>query len=216
MTTTAQYASSAKNSGARIIAANTNLDGTGTLGVVATAGAEGMRIDAIAIKATATTTAGMLRFFLTKGRPGGVISSVTFTGTTAIVTTALAHGLTTGNLCTLQGAQPDDYNIVDAAVTVTGANTFTFVMPTTPTVNAVVMGEYCTSVAVPVTRLYREVAVSAVVPSATVAAFETFMLSGNSTDKGFMPLVLEPGWSLRVATEKAEAFNITPTMAGDF
>lgn len=216
MTTTAQYASLPKNGGAQVSVANANRDGTGAVGVVLTAGASGARIDALAVKATGTTTAGMLRFFLAKGRAGGAIATMTFVGTTATVTTELAHGLTTGDLVTVQGALPDDYNVVDAAVTVTGALTYTFVMATTPTTAATVVGSFSTSVAVPVTRLYREIAVTAAVPSAIVATFETYMMTGNAVDKGFMPLILQPGWSLRVATEKAETFNITPTVAGGF
>lgn len=63
MSTSAQYASTPKNSGAQISTANTSLTGTGTLGTVYTAGASGSRIDSIVIQATGTTTAGMIRFF---------------------------------------------------------------------------------------------------------------------------------------------------------
>jgi hypothetical protein len=63
MSTTAQYASTPKNSGAQISTANTGRDGTGTLGTVYTAGASGSRVDSIVIQATGTTTAGMIRFF---------------------------------------------------------------------------------------------------------------------------------------------------------
>ena len=63
MSTTAQYASTPKNSGAQISTANTGRDGTGTLGTIYTAGASGSRVDSIVIQATGTTTAGMIRFF---------------------------------------------------------------------------------------------------------------------------------------------------------
>jgi len=52
---------------AAISTANTNRDGTGTLGTVLTAGAAGSRIDSIVIQATATTTAGMVRLFIHDG-----------------------------------------------------------------------------------------------------------------------------------------------------
>ena len=61
---TAQYTSTPKNGSAQISVANTNRDGTGTLGTVYTAGTSGARIDSILIQATDTTTAGMIRFFL--------------------------------------------------------------------------------------------------------------------------------------------------------
>ncbi len=50
-----------------IATANTNLDGTGTIGTVFTAGSGGSRIHRIKIKAIVTTTAGMIRLFLYDG-----------------------------------------------------------------------------------------------------------------------------------------------------
>lgn len=47
--------------------ANANLDGTGTVGVTFTAGADGSRVHRITIKARETTTTGMIRFFLNSG-----------------------------------------------------------------------------------------------------------------------------------------------------
>jgi hypothetical protein len=216
MTTTAQYASVARSGLAQVTAANTNKDGTGSVAVVLQAGATGARVDGIAIKAAGTTTAGMVRFYLTKGRPLGTISSITFTGTTAIVTTALAHGLTTGNLVTAIGNLPDDYNVSEAAVTVTAATTFTYVMATTPTTNATVIGFMATTPATVQSRMFLEKAVSAITPSATVVSFTDVAGSANSGDKCLFPLVLQAGWSLRASTEKAETFNIIPMFAGDF
>jgi hypothetical protein len=51
----------------RISTANTNRDGTGTLGDVITGGTNGTRVDRIVIKATSTTTAGMVRLYLYDG-----------------------------------------------------------------------------------------------------------------------------------------------------
>jgi len=67
MATQAQYASTPRVGIAQISTANTNRDGTGTIGTVFTAGASGSRIDAIAIKATSTVTAGMVRLFVNDG-----------------------------------------------------------------------------------------------------------------------------------------------------
>ncbi len=215
MSTTAQYASLPKNGVAQASVANTNRDGTGALVVVAQASANvGCRIDALAIQAAGTTTAGMLRFFLTKGRPGGAIASITFAGTTATVTTVLPHGLTTGQLLNEQGASPDEYNVTDTAITVTSATTFAYLMATAPTANAQVLGNFSTTPAVPTSRLFLELPVTAAVPSATVQAFAAYAVSG--VNKGYLPLVLQPGWSLRAAMHNAEAVNIIPTLAGDF
>lgn len=57
-------------------------------------------------------------------------------------------------------------------------------------------------------RLWREVAVTAITPSATVQAF-----SWSITDLG---LILANGWSLRAATHNAETFNVLVTRGGDF
>ena len=57
-------------------------------------------------------------------------------------------------------------------------------------------------------RLWREVPVTAITPSATVQAF-TATLSN-------LALVLQTGWSLRASTHNAETFNILVTRAGDF
>jgi len=67
MATTAQYASTVKSAIAQISTANTNRNGTGTIGTVFTAAAGGSRIDDITIAATGTTTAGVVRLFINDG-----------------------------------------------------------------------------------------------------------------------------------------------------
>ena len=76
MATQAQYASVPKIGIGQISTANTNRDGTGTLGTVFTAGASGSRIDAVEIQATGTTTAGMVRLFLHDGTNARMICEV--------------------------------------------------------------------------------------------------------------------------------------------
>lgn len=51
----------------KISTANSNLDGTGTLGTVLTAASNGTLIKSIAIKATGTTSQGMVRIFVYDG-----------------------------------------------------------------------------------------------------------------------------------------------------
>lgn len=69
------------------------------------------------------------------------ISSITHVGTTATLTTAVAHGLITGNQVTISGATESNYNGT-YIITVTGTTTFTYVMATAPTSDATVVGTY--------------------------------------------------------------------------
>lgn len=56
------------NTGTTIIStANTNLDGTGTLGTVLTAASNGTLVKTVFIKAITNTTRGMIRLFITGG-----------------------------------------------------------------------------------------------------------------------------------------------------
>ena len=72
------------------------------------------------------------------------ISSITRGGTgnlTATLTTAVAHGLITGNRVTISGATPSQFNGT-YTITVTGVTTFTYTMASAPAGNATVMGSY--------------------------------------------------------------------------
>lgn len=51
----------------QVSAANTNRDGTGTLVDILTGAANGTRVQKITVKATGTTTAGMVRLYLYNG-----------------------------------------------------------------------------------------------------------------------------------------------------
>lgn len=61
------FAATARCAIAAISTANTNRDGTGTIGAVFTAGSSGSRIDTILVEATGTTTAGMVRLYIYNG-----------------------------------------------------------------------------------------------------------------------------------------------------
>lgn len=67
MATSAQYAATVRGASAALSVANTNRNGTGTIVSVFTAGASGSRIDDIYIVANATTTAGVIRLFISDG-----------------------------------------------------------------------------------------------------------------------------------------------------
>lgn len=56
--------------------------------------------------------------------------------------------------------------------------------------------------------LLREVLVTAIVASATVAAFEAVLNS--------LGLVLKSGWSIQCCNERAEAINVMVTRGGEF
>lgn len=69
------------------------------------------------------------------------ISSITHVGAVATLTTATPHGLASGNQITISGALPVAYSGT-YIVTVTGANTLTYTMASTPASNATTVGSY--------------------------------------------------------------------------
>jgi hypothetical protein len=97
---------------------------------------------------SALPVAGMFRYNTTTGyyeayttAAGQAISSITYVTTTATLTTATAHGLSTGAVVTITGATPTAYNGT-FAITVTGTTTFTYTMASNPGANAVSVGSY--------------------------------------------------------------------------
>lgn len=70
------YAATPRCAIAAISTANTNRDGTGTIGTVFTAGASGSRIDAVLVYATGTTTAGMVRLYIYNGTTAYLIKEL--------------------------------------------------------------------------------------------------------------------------------------------
>lgn len=57
-------------------------------------------------------------------------------------------------------------------------------------------------------QLWREILVTAITPSATVAVWSSFLTN--------LALVLKSGWKLQASTHNAETFNVVVTRAGDF
>ena len=86
MATQAQYAATPKCGIGQVSVANTNRDGTGAIGAVFMAGASGSRIDAINIKATGTTTAGMIRLFIHNGTDTRLLTELPVTAITPSAT----------------------------------------------------------------------------------------------------------------------------------
>lgn len=79
---------------------------------------------------------------------GAPISSITYVGTTATLTTATPHGLGNGNTVTVAGAAPTNYNVTAAAITVLSATSFQYTMASAPASNATTVGTYSYQLAV--------------------------------------------------------------------
>lgn len=63
------------------------------------------------------------------------------------------------------------------------------------------------------TRLWKEVAISALTPSAAVQAAHEEL--SDQSDISLLPLILPSGWSLRASTHNGETFNVI-AYGGDF
>jgi len=86
---------------------------------------------------------GSAWFYVATTTTAATISTITHVGAVATLTTATAHGLITNNRVTISGATSSEYNGT-YVITVTGANTFTYTMASTPAANATIVGTYTT------------------------------------------------------------------------
>ena len=82
-------------------------------------------------------------FYIATTSTAQTITSITHVGAVATLTTAAPHGLINNNRVTISGASSSEYNGT-YVITVTGANTFTYTMASTPALNATVVGTYTT------------------------------------------------------------------------
>jgi hypothetical protein len=73
---------------------------------------------------------------------GALISSGSAAGTLVTITTTTPHRLATGDAITVTGATPAAYNVSNATITVTGANTFTYTAGSAPGGAMTVVGTY--------------------------------------------------------------------------
>lgn len=89
MAATAQYAATPKSASIKVSVANANRNGTGSIIDLYTAGTNGGRLDDIYISAEATTTAGMIRFYLNDGI-GGTYMLIQEVAVAAIVPSGFA------------------------------------------------------------------------------------------------------------------------------
>lgn len=67
VTATPIFVQAMRHAAAAISTANTNRDGTGTIGTIFTAGSNGSLIDHIDVNAVGSTTAGVVRLFIHNG-----------------------------------------------------------------------------------------------------------------------------------------------------
>lgn len=117
MAASPQYAAVPKIGTAVISTANTARDGTGTLGMVFTAGSLGSRIDTVEIQATGTTTAGMIRLFISDGTNHRLFAEVPVVATTPSATipafSSVISGQTSGlsNSVSLPFSLPTDWSL---------------------------------------------------------------------------------------------------------
>lgn len=111
MAASPQYASTPKVGTAVISTANTARDGTGTIGTVFTAGTSGSRIDGIEIQATGTTTAGMVRLFISDGTNHRLFAEVPVVAVTPSATIPAFSTLVQGNATGLVNITPLPINI---------------------------------------------------------------------------------------------------------
>lgn len=85
MSLTANYASTPATAAVVVNTANTGRDGTGTLGLLLSAGANGSRVDEIDIAAMGAVTAGAIRLFLYNGATFYLWKEIPVPATTPVV-----------------------------------------------------------------------------------------------------------------------------------
>lgn len=112
MATQAQFAAVPKVGAVVISTANTNRNGTGTIGTVFTAGANGSRIDSVEVQATATVTAGMIRLFIHDGTSAFLFAEVSVSASTPSATVpAYSAQFTTSTTAVLPIVIPTGFSL---------------------------------------------------------------------------------------------------------
>jgi hypothetical protein len=84
---------------------------------------------------------GSVGYYIATTSTAAAISSITFAGTTATLTTATPHGLVTNNRVVVSGASPAEYNGA-YVITVISNIQFEYTMASTPATNATTVGSY--------------------------------------------------------------------------
>ena len=76
----------------QISTANTNRNGTGSLGIVKSAGANGSRVDLIRFCSAGTTTAGVVRIYISDGTNHRLVKEIMVTAVTPSTTIEVWNG----------------------------------------------------------------------------------------------------------------------------
>ena len=113
MSASPQFSTTPKAVSIPVSAANTNLDGTGSLGTDSfAAGASGSRVDKINVQAIVTTTAGMIRLFLYDGSAYSLLKEIPVLANTPSATNpAFSFTLTQENDAILPLVLPNGWSI---------------------------------------------------------------------------------------------------------
>jgi hypothetical protein len=216
MASSAQYVGIPKIDSGIAITADTSrtAPSNSAIAVAYTSGSTGSRIDSIHIVGLGTTVQSQLRLWVCKGDVGRTILTITSATTTATCTTASAHNLITGDLVTIQGAFPNEYNVKSVAITVTTTTAFTFTIVSTSGVAASTLGSYSTTRAAASYSLLREIPIYAVTPSASISAFSVDYTTAYNGD--ILPIILPGGYSVRASVNDAQPGVQVTCLGGDF
>lgn len=197
------------------------------------AGARTRQIDSVVLEVTYKDRSSVVYF---GDAANTAVTSITRVSTTATVTTTLAHGFTTGQLVTHAGAGQAEYNIT-AAITVTGATTYTYTVsgaPATPATGTITAfrnystarviwyhkekGDWSTADAQGTLTLYEVSSPSAVrtgqhIRATAGAAGVTLAIAASGADKVYLPAsgALDTNASQWVFTPEVNFFGATGT-----
>lgn len=98
--------------GQTITTANTAKDGTGTVVLLYTAGANGSRVDAIKVRSTGTAVATVIRIFVNNGATAATATNNSlYTEATIAATTLSEVGAQTDNSLTMNISLPATYRV---------------------------------------------------------------------------------------------------------
>lgn len=112
---------------------------------------------------------------------GAGIASGTAVGTTCTITTSSPHNLSTGDSVTVIGSTPAAYNVSNAAITVTGTNTFTYAALSAPAGAMTGVGTYTYAPAVSGVN-------TATLVNVNVYQGRLFFIQKNSMQVWYLPL----------------------------
>lgn len=98
--------------GQTITTANTAKDGTGTVVLLYTAGANGSRVDAVKVRSTGTAVATVIRIFVNNGATNATATNNSlYTEATIAATTLSEVGAQTDNSLTMNISLPATYRV---------------------------------------------------------------------------------------------------------